>query len=114
MIRDEPFDEDALKDEFGVDSCWRDKWIRGKKGPSSGATCNIAGLISGYVGDGAKTVLPNHATAKIDFRLIPGMDPQRQAARLVRHLELNGFDDIEVKVFHSVGAARTNPSDPFV
>ena len=115
LIRDEPFDEEALKEEFGVDSFVGGvDGFEARKALVGGATCNIAGLASGYTGDGAKTVLPGHATAKIDFRLIPGMDPQRQAARLIRHLESNGFGDIEVKVFHRVGAARTSPSDPFV
>jgi len=34
-------------------------------------TCNIAGLVSGYTGEGTKTVLPAKASAKIDFRLVP-------------------------------------------
>lgn len=115
LVRGEPFDEDAFKDEFGVDSFVGGvTGFEARKALVGGATCNIAGLVSGYTGDGAKTVLPSHATAKIDFRLIPGMDPQRQAERLIRHLESNGFGDIEVNVFHSVGAARTSPSDPFV
>lgn len=115
LIRDEPFDEDALKDEFGVDSFVGGmSGFEARKALVGGATCNIAGLVSGYTGDGAKTVLPGHATAKVDFRLVPGMDPQRQARRLRRHLKSRGFGDIGVRVFHGVAAARTSPSDPFV
>ncbi len=35
-------------------------------------------IYSGYTGDGAKTVLPGNALVKIDFRLIPKMDPKKQ------------------------------------
>src|ERR687886_2370021 len=60
------------------------------------ATCNIAGLAAGYIGEGAKTVLPAVATAKLDFRLIPNMTPEKQFSRLKDHLKENGFDnDVE-------------------
>ena len=77
-------------------------------------TCNIAGFTSGYEGPGAKTVLPSKAMVKIDFRLIPKMDPKKQLARLKKHLKANGFGDIEVKMIHGESAARTKISDPFV
>ena len=79
-----------------------------------GATCNIAGFVSGHTGSGAKTVLPRQALAKVDFRLVPGMDPAIQIQRLKDHLKSKGFGDIEVLVLHSQAAARTRPSDPFV
>ncbi|MCG8623631.1 MAG: M20/M25/M40 family metallo-hydrolase, partial [Proteobacteria bacterium] len=77
-------------------------------------TCNIAGFVSGYTGDGAKTVLPRDALVKIDFRLVPKMDPRKQIMRLKKHLKSKGFGDIKVKIFHGEAAARTNPSEPFV
>ena len=49
-----------------------------KKALIGGATCNIAGFVSGYTGDGAKTVLPSEALVKIDFRLIPKMEPKNR------------------------------------
>ncbi len=38
-------------------------------------TCDINGIIGGYTGDGAKTVIPTHASAKISFRLVPDQNP---------------------------------------
>lgn len=115
IISKEPFDEKSLKREFGVDSFVGNlRGLDAKKALVGGATCNIAGIVSGYTGEGAKTVLPGTALAKIDFRLVPKMDPKKQVMRLKNHLKLKGFSDIDVKVFHGEAAARTNPSDPFV
>lgn len=115
VISGEPFDESAFKKEFGIKSfVGGRRGINAKKALVGGATCNIAGIVSGYAGDGAKTVLPGKALAKIDFRLVPKMDPERQVRRLRNHLKSKGFDDIGVRVFHALAAARTSLNDPFV
>ncbi|MCV0392034.1 MAG: M20/M25/M40 family metallo-hydrolase [Nitrosopumilus sp.] len=115
IINKEPFDESVFKKEFGITS-----FVGGKKGLDAkkalvgGATCNIAGFVSGYTGDGAKTVLPGSALVKIDFRLVPKMEPKKQIMRLKKHLKENGFDDVTIKIFHGEAAARTDSSEPFV
>ncbi len=115
LIKKEPFDENVFKKEFGVKSfVGNKKGMAAKKALVGGATCNIAGFVSGYTGDGAKTVLPGEALVKIDFRLIPKMDPKKQILRLKKHLKSKGFGDVNIKVFHGEAAARTNSSDPFV
>lgn len=115
IIQKEPFDETVFKKEFGIKSFVGDKkGMAAKKALVGDATCNIAGFVSGYTGDGAKTVLPGEALVKIDFRLIPKMDPKKQVLRLKSHLKSKGFSDINIKVFHGEAAARTNSSDPFV
>lgn len=115
LLQQEPFDEQAFKSEYGIR-----KFVGGKKGIdvkkalAGDPTCNIAGIVSGYTLQGAKTVLPASATVKIDFRLVPKMDPKKQFARLKSHLKKNGFSDIVVKMYHGEAASRTSPSDPFV
>jgi len=59
-------------------------------------TCNIAGIWGGYTGPGSKTVLPAHATAKLDIRLVPDQRPERILEQLRIHLHAHGFDEIEV------------------
>ena len=115
LIKNEPFDEKSFQKEFGITSfVGNKKGIEAKKALVAGATCNIAGFVSGYTGEGAKTVLPGEALVKIDFRLVPKMDPQKQVMRLKKHLKSKGFSDIKIKVFHGEAAARTNSSEPFV
>jgi len=115
IVQNEPFDEDVFKKEFGIKS-----FVGGKKGLDAkkalvgDPTCNIAGFVSGYVGDGAKTVLPSDALVKLDFRLVPKMDPKKQVLRLKHHLKSKGFSDVKIKIFHGESAARTNPMHPFV
>jgi acetylornithine deacetylase/succinyl-diaminopimelate desuccinylase-like protein len=115
VIAQEPFDEAEFKEEYGIT-----RFVAGaegrdvKKALVGMPTCNIAGLNSGYIGEGAKTVLPSKAMVKIDFRLVPDMIPERQLERLKAHLFEHGFDDIEVVFIHGEAAARTSISDPFV
>jgi len=115
IIQDEPFDEQVFKKEFGIKS-----FVGGKKGLDvkkalvGEPTCNIAGFVSGYIGDGAKTVLPGEALVKIDFRLVPKMDPKKQVSRLKNHLKSKGFLDVNIKVFHGEAAARTDSCHSFV
>ena len=115
IIAKEPFDEVSFKKEFGIKSfVGNKKGIEVKKALVGGATCNIAGFVSGYSGDGAKTVLPGEALVKIDFRLVPKMDPKKQIQRLQKHLKSHGFSDVKIKIYHGEAAARTSLDDSFV
>jgi acetylornithine deacetylase/succinyl-diaminopimelate desuccinylase-like protein len=49
-------------------------------------TCEINGLLSGYTGEGSKTVLPSKAMAKVSFRLVPNQDPRRIYDLLKKHV----------------------------
>ena len=77
-------------------------------------TATIDGLSSGYEGEGPKTVLPARAVAKMDFRLVPDQDPQDILDKLRRHLEREGFGDVEVRYLSGERPARTPVTDPFV
>jgi acetylornithine deacetylase/succinyl-diaminopimelate desuccinylase-like protein len=115
-ISRERFDEREFKKQYGVDKFVNDaRGIEARKALAGMPTCNIAGLVAGYVGQGAKTVLPSTAVAKIDFRLVPDMDPTRQFQRLINHLRNHGFGGvIDVKFIHGESASRTPINQPFV
>jgi len=115
IIASEPFNEKSFKKEYGIKKfIGNKKGMEAKKSLVGDPTCNIAGFTSGYEGPGAKTVLPSKALVKIDFRLIPKMDPQKQLSRLQTHLQEKGFGDIKVRMIHGEAASRTKISDPFV
>ena len=75
-------------------------------------TVNIDGISGGFMGDGTKTVIPHEVSAKLDFRLVPGMTPGRTLELLQRHLAQNGHSEIEVIVHSAYPAARTDPDEP--
>jgi acetylornithine deacetylase/succinyl-diaminopimelate desuccinylase-like protein len=77
-------------------------------------SCTICGLTSGYQGPGSKTVLPAKASAKVDFRLIPDQTPEDILEKLRKHLDQEGFEDVEIKYLGGEAPGRTNPDDPFV
>ncbi len=72
-------------------------------------TCNIAGITAGYQGPGSKTVLAAEATAKLDFRLIPNMDPTDIKAKLRRHFDTNGFEKVEIQWADGEKPVRSDP-----
>jgi len=115
VIANEPFDEKSFKKEYGIKRfVGNKKGIDIRKAVVGDPTCNIAGFSSGWEGPGAKTVLPSKALVKIDFRLVPKMDPLRQLSRLKRHLKDKGFGDVKIQMIHGEAASRTTISDPFV
>lgn len=77
-------------------------------------TCTICGLTSGYQGPGSKTVLPAQASAKVDFRLVPDQKPREILEKLRRHLDAEGFSDVEIKYLGGEAPGRTDPDHPFV
>ncbi len=70
-------------------------------------TVNIQGLVSGYTGEGGKTVLPGRAEAKLEFRLVPAMTRAEAEAKLKAHLARRGFDDVQVTVSGGYGPNET-------
>lgn len=77
-------------------------------------TLNIDGIWGGYIGPGSKTVLPHRATAKIDARLVPNQSKDEILAKLRRHLDARGYQDLEVRLLGGGEWAQTSPDAPIV
>ncbi|MEX1182522.1 MAG: dipeptidase [Gemmatimonadota bacterium] len=102
QIRTLPFDEAAYLEEVGAPSLfgeegystWERIWIR--------PTCEVNGLLSGYTGEGAKTVLPAEAMAKVSCRLVPDQNPDRVRELFETHVRAVTPPGVtaEVRVLH--------------
>ncbi len=81
-----PFDEGEYRSELEVPALTGEKgygtlerlWIR--------PTCDVNGILCGYTGEGAKTVLPNKAMVKVSFRLVPDQRASKVTKMMEEHL----------------------------
>lgn len=107
-----PFDTDAELEKFGVK-----QFINGVRDFEAvkklyfTPTVTICGFHSGYTGMGSKTVLPNHAFVKLDFRLIPDQTPDIILDLVRKHLDARGFTDIEIKLTETGEHVARSPLD---
>ncbi|MGQ0561988.1 MAG: dipeptidase [Gemmatimonadota bacterium] len=77
-------------------------------------TIEINGLLSGYTGEGAKTVLPASAMAKVSARLVPNQDPRKIGDLIKKHIEAVAPAGVTVSVeyLHGGNAWRANTQGP--
>ena len=98
-----PFDEEHFRAETGAPS------LGGEKGYSilerlwTRPTCEVNGMLSGYTGEGAKTVLPSEAMAKVSCRLVPDQDPAEIEALMKAHVARVAPAGVTVTVNHLHG-----------
>jgi len=76
------FSDDEFMRSLGVKGLFGEEGYTTLERRWARPTCDINGLISGYQGEGSKTVLPARASAKFSFRLVPKQDPKRIARDL--------------------------------
>ena len=72
-----PFDEDKFKTEMGVDDIFGEEGYTTLERKAARPTLDVNGIWGGFQGEGAKTVLPSKAGAKISMRLVPNQDPDK-------------------------------------
>jgi acetylornithine deacetylase/succinyl-diaminopimelate desuccinylase-like protein len=116
VLKNQPFDEEEFKKEYKISNFINNlTGIEVKKAIAGSPTCNISGLFSGYVGEGGKTIVPSQATAKLDFRLVPNMDPEKQLKRLKNHLSQKGFaDKVNIHLLAKLPPSRIPIRNSFV
>lgn len=93
-----PFDEEAYKKNLGLKAVHGEKGYSTLERASARPTLDVNGLWSGYQGEGAKTVLPSVAGAKISMRLVPDQDPKKIAQLFKKQVEKLAPDTVTVKV----------------
>ena len=114
-VKDIPFEEEEEKKDLGLKSFLHDlSGLDAVKTLLYQPTCTINGLLTGYTSSGSKTVLPNKALVKLDFRLVPEQRSKDIFGKLVKHLRKSGFGDIEVIQHGSTEPTKTPLTDKFV
>lgn len=95
------FDESVFKENYDVKTLkYEGKGLDVWEKLFSQPQLNIDGIYSGYSGPETKTLLPHIATAKVDVRMVPHMEPDEVLQSIRDQLDRHGFDDIEMKVYN--------------
>jgi acetylornithine deacetylase/succinyl-diaminopimelate desuccinylase-like protein len=79
-------------------------------------TFEVHGIGGGFTGPGSKTVIPARATAKVSFRLVPDMVPDKVIAAFREFVAANKPEGIrtEVRVLSASPAVHVNPDHPAI
>ena len=107
-----PFDIELYKKGLEVDGLTGEKGYTPAEHTSIRPTLDVNGIWGGYIGEGAKTVLPSKAYAKISMRLVPNQDTDKITALFQKHFEAIAPDSVKVKVTpHHGGNPVVIPTD---
>jgi acetylornithine deacetylase/succinyl-diaminopimelate desuccinylase-like protein len=93
-----PYDERAYKADLGVSELPGEEGYTPTERTTVRPTCDVNGIFGGYMGRGAKTVLPAWAGAKVSMRLVPDQEPEEIGRLFLRHVESVKPPGVEVKV----------------
>jgi acetylornithine deacetylase/succinyl-diaminopimelate desuccinylase-like protein len=93
-----PFDKEEYKNNLGLKNLNGEKGYSTLERATARPTLDVNGLWSGYQGEGAKTVLPSKAGAKVSMRLVPDQDPKKIAHLFKKHVESLAPDTVSIEV----------------
>lgn len=107
-----PFDLDEYKKELGIEEVTGEKGFTTLERTGTRPTLDVNGIWGGYTGEGAKTVLPAKAHAKISMRLVPNQNQQEITDLFTRHFLSIAPKTVKVKVIaHHGGEPAVTPTD---
>ena len=107
-----PYNEAEYKKELGIDELWGEKGYTTFERTGTRPTLEVNGIWSGYTGEGAKTVLPSKANAKISMRLVPNQTSDEITELFTKHFESIAPAYVKVKVSHHHGGEpAVTPTD---
>src|SRR5438552_335870 len=112
LLKKAPFNEQSYKDELGVKELWGEKGMTINERTGIRTTLEVNGIWGGYQGEGAKTVLPSKATAKISARLVPNQSSKKITEVLLNYFTSVAPAGVTVKTFeHHGGEPYMTPID---
>ncbi len=107
-----PFDVEEYKKDLGVKELWGEKGYSTNERTGIRPTLELNGIWGGYTGEGAKTVLPSKAFAKISARLVPNQESDKITDLLINHLQKIAPPYVTVKAaLHHGGEPYVTPID---
>jgi acetylornithine deacetylase/succinyl-diaminopimelate desuccinylase-like protein len=111
-MNDAPFSLDEYKKDLQIDDVAGEAGYTTIERTSIRPTLDVNGIWGGYTGEGAKTVLPSKAYAKISMRLVPNQTDKEIEALFTKHFESIAPASVKVKVKpHHGGLPYVNPTD---
>lgn len=105
QVRSLPFDDERFRGETGSPALFGEQGFSTLERLWMRPTCEVNGLLSGYTGEGAKTVLPAKAMAKVSCRLVPDQSPTEIEALMKAHVAKVAPPGVTVSVQHLHGGA---------
>ena len=93
-----PFSEEEYCNEIGILKSTGEKGYTTRERASIRPTLDVNGIWGGYIGEGAKTVIPSKAHAKISMRLVPNQTSEKITELFKNHFESIAPDTVKVKV----------------
>jgi len=111
-----PYDEADVIKETGVPATWGESEFSIKERLGVRPTLEVHGIRGGFTGDGAKTVIPAKALAKISMRLVPNQTNQGAAELLKKHIEAIAPNTlkVDVRMIHGGEPALVDWKDPAI
>ncbi len=107
-----PFDLEEYKKELGIDAIAGETGYTTLERTGTRPTLDVNGIWGGYTGEGAKTVLPSKASAKISMRLVPNQRPDEITELFTKHFISIAPKTVKVKVTaHHGGEPAVTPTD---
>lgn len=107
-----PFDLDEYKRDLGINDVFGEAGYSTIERTSVRPTLDVNGIWGGYIGEGAKTVLPSKASAKISMRLVPDQHPDEITELFTRHFTSIAPPSVSVVVKpHHGGLPYVTPTD---
>lgn len=99
------YTDDILREETGSPAAHGEKGYTTLERMWARPTCDVNGITGGYGGQGAKTIIPARAMAKVSMRLVPNQDPPAIAAAFAAHVRALAPEGVTVEVENLHNAA---------
>lgn len=107
-----PYNEEEYKKDLDIAEVWGEKGYSTLERTGTRPTLEVNGIWSGYIGEGAKTVLPSKANAKISMRLVPNQTSDKITQLFTEHFTRIAPPYVKVKVTpHHGGEPVVTPTD---